>query len=65
MCFRPSAVASNDNFEQGQCPNCGMPVAAKPGVTSGTCPFCGKPIPAEPAGGPGAPGGAAQNVRIL
>ena len=38
MCFRPSAVSMNDSsIQTGECPNCGMPVAAPAGVTSGDC----------------------------
>ena len=46
MCFRPSAVEKKD-AQMANCPTCGMPVAAEPGVTSGTCPYCGDPIPPQ------------------
>lgn len=46
MCFRPSWVAGkNDQVHVGECPSCGMPIAASVGIDSGTCPHCGKPIP--------------------
>lgn len=49
MCFRPSAMVQNDSdIVTGNCPTCGMPVAAEAGVTSGTCPYCGEAIPAQP-----------------
>ena len=65
MCFRPSAVSMNDSsIQTGECPNCGMPVAAPAGVTSGDCPHCGNPIPAAPNGQEGAPN-PGNNVRIL
>ena len=64
MCFRPSAVTRNDNIQQANCPTCGMPVAAEPGVTSGTCPYCGDPIPADPTNAD-APFDPSQNTRIL
>ena len=51
MCFRPSAVDSNPDTQQGECPTCGMPVAAEAGVTSGTCPYCGDPIPPDSSDG--------------
>ena len=47
MCFRPNALTQNDsNTQIGNCPTCGMPVAAEEGVTSGTCPYCLETIPA-------------------
>ena len=48
MCFRPSALSQNNanaNIVTGNCPTCGMPVAAEEGTTGGTCPYCGDPIP--------------------
>ena len=49
MCFRPSALASNEpQVQMGECPSCGQPVAASIGIISGECPYCGKPIPQEP-----------------
>ena len=47
MCFRPSTVKKKD-AQTANCPTCGMPVAAEPGVTSGTCPYCGDPISSQP-----------------
>ena len=66
MCFRPAAVDGYDNrsVEVGECPTCGMPVAANIGTTSGICPYCGNSIP------PGTPYEIVppehgQNVRII
>ena len=47
MCFRPPAIHRDPNDQYGECPTCGMPVAAEAGVTSGTCPYCGDPIPPD------------------
>lgn len=65
MCFRPSAMTQDSaNIVTGNCPTCGMPVAAEAGVTSGTCPYCSNAIPADkPAKAIGVdPSG---NVQIL
>ena len=47
MCFRPAAVDGVDRnpIELGECPTCGMPVAANLGTNQGTCPYCGNAIP--------------------
>jgi endogenous inhibitor of DNA gyrase (YacG/DUF329 family) len=42
-------VQNDSDVVTGNCPTCGMPVAAEAGVTSGTCPYCGEAIPAQPA----------------
>lgn len=48
MCFRPMSVDNyRDDIQKGECPTCGMPVAAKAEVSKGTCPYCGSAIPPE------------------
>ena len=65
MCFRPSAFVGNEpQVQTGECPSCGMPVAASIGIESGTCPHCGKPIPTDPKSG-GDVIDPAKNAKIL
>ena len=64
MCFRPMTVDNYRNdIQRGECPTCGMPVAAKEGVSSGTCPHCGSAIPPEGAGTP--PSYEHESTRII
>ena len=63
MCFRPSAVASDQSPQAKTCPSCGMPIEAKAGIPVTECPHCGKPIPAD-AGGD-ATGAPSQHGKIL
>ena len=66
MCFRPSAVdgVSDGSVQTGECPTCGQPVAAQPGVSSGTCPYCGNAIPTE-SPSQNATSDSSQNYRII
>ena len=66
MCFRPSAVdgVNSNNAQYGECPTCGQPVAAQPGVTSGTCPYCGNAIPSGAPSESGS-GDSSRNYRII
>lgn len=56
MCYRKSFVTGpTDQVQTGECPSCGMPVAAPIGITQGTCPYCGKTIKADPPAAPANP----------